>query len=93
MDGRMDGRRQTDRQTDNCVIWLVGFQLSRIRTQDLPQRQATLEEKLKVIADIQKSVDKEMEAQTQLQRELEHIRSLEPKVRTERRVGRSGVDR
>lgn len=80
--GRKEGREEGGgRKGGGERISCSGLQLSLIRTQDLPQRQAALDEKVKIIADIQKSVDKEMEAQTQLQRELDHIRSLEPKVR------------
>lgn len=33
------------------------------------------------MADVQTSIDREMEAQEKLEGEIEHIRSLEPKVR------------
>ena len=56
----------------------------------MPQRQAALEEKSKMVADTQATVDKEKAAQAQLQAELEHLRSLEPKVRGHQRGGLGG---
>lgn len=62
------------------VMFSLCFQLSLIRSQGLPERQAALEEKKVTITDIQASITKEKERQAKLQKELEKIRTLQPKV-------------
>ena len=69
-----------------CVACVArSLQLSHIRVEEVPKRQAALEEKAKMVADTQATVDKEKAAQMKLQAELDHLRSLEPKVRGHQR--------
>lgn len=56
-------------------------QLSNIRSRAIPEREASLKEKADAIAAVQARVEAEMTKQKHLEKELEHIRSLEPKVR------------
>ena len=60
------------------------LQLSSIRTHELSKRQVALEEKEKEVSDAQAAIENERDKQACVKHELEHIRSLQPKVGKER---------
>lgn len=65
------------------VLYLTGLcspQLSDIRSRGVPEREKALKEKREAIAVVQGRVEAESSKQKELERDLEHIRSLEPKV-------------
>ena len=55
-------------------------QLSEIRSSGLAQRQTALEGKTKEISAVQQTIEAEKSKQKQLEKELDAIRNLEPKV-------------